>query len=150
MPRAEAVEVHRQERADTERLLQLLGLRERLPLGIGCCIQPKVILAPSRSSVTGTMPDWVSSRISPSCSGWASTNADPRTGWPAKGSSLAGVKIRMRACPPLSGGKTNTVSERFISRARTCMVSSSTSRPSVKTASWLPVSGVSVKTSATT
>jgi hypothetical protein len=60
------------------------------------------------------------------------------------------VKIRIRACPPASAGSTNTVSDRFISRARFCIVASSTSRPSVKTASWFPVSGVSVNTSQTT
>jgi hypothetical protein len=61
-----------------------------------------------------------------------------------------GILKRIRAWPPASGGRTNTVSERFISRASFCMVSSSTSRPSVKTASWLPASGTSVNTSATT
>ena len=48
------------------------------------------------------------------------------------------------------GGSTNTDSENFISRASDCMSSLVRSRASVKTASWLPVSGVSVKTSATT
>ena len=48
------------------------------------------------------------------------------------------------------GGSTKTVSEKFISRASDCMSSLVRSRASVKTASWLPVSGVSVKTSATT
>ena len=47
-------------------------------------------------------------------------------------------------------GSTKTVSERFISRAIACIVASSRSRPSVKTASWLPVKGSSVKTSAST
>jgi hypothetical protein len=60
------------------------------------------------------------------------------------------VKIRMRACPPSSGGSTNTVSEKPISRARGWSRSSGSARASVKTASWLPVSGSSVKTSATT
>src|SRR5436190_2910627 len=117
---------------------------------MGCSIQPKTMRAPSRSSVTGITPDSVSSRISPSCSGAASTKAEPRIGWPANGSSFEGVKMRIRAWPPSSGGSTKTVSEKFISRARFCIVSSSTSRPSVNTASWFPVSAVSVKTSATT
>ena len=42
---------------------------------------------------------------------------------------------------------TKTVSDRFVSRASACIVSESRSRASVKTASWLPASGVSVKTS---
>jgi hypothetical protein len=58
--------------------------------------------------------------------------------------------MRIRACPPAAAGSTNTLSEKFISRARACMSPSSRSRASVKTASWLPVSGRSVKTSQTT
>ena len=42
--------------------------------------RPKTIRSPSRSSSTGTMPDRVSSRISPSCSGPPSTNAVPSVG----------------------------------------------------------------------
>jgi hypothetical protein len=95
-------------------------------------------------------PANVSNRISPSWSGAASTNAEPSVGWPAKRSSVAGVKIRIRACPPCSGGSTNTVSEKFISRASGWSISSGISRASVKTASWLPSRGLSVKTSATT
>ena len=105
---------------------------------------------PSRSSATGTTPAFVSSLITESCSGAASTNAVPSVGCPANGSSVAGVKIRIRACPSLSGGSTKTVSERFISRASLCICSVSRPRPSVKTASPFPASGVSVKTSAIT
>src|SRR5919109_1478519 len=56
----------------------------------------------------------------------------------------------MRTCPSASGGRTKTVSLRFISRASGWSSSSGMSRASVKTASGLPASGVSVKTSATT
>src|SRR6267378_6528898 len=119
-------------------------------VGSGCVIQPKMILAPSRWSTTGTRPMPVSSTIVGSCIGPASTNALPSTGWPANGSSLNGVKIRSRACPPLAAGYTNTVSEKFISRAIGCNSFSGTSRASVNTASWLPASGVSVNTSAMT
>ena len=66
-------------------------------VGIGCAIRPKTIRAPSRSSSTGTTPLPVSSRISPSCIGPASTNAAPRVGCPANGTSTPGVKIRILA-----------------------------------------------------
>jgi hypothetical protein len=56
----------------------------------------------------------------------------------------------MRTWPSASGGSTKTLSEKFISLASFCIVSSSSPRPSVNTASWLPVRAVSVKTSATT
>src|SRR5262249_14000199 len=68
---------------------------------------------------------------------------------PANGSSARGVKIRMRASPPRSGGSRNTVSERFSSRAIRCICSSENGCPSGNTPSWLPSSGVSVKTSIT-
>ena len=114
-------------------------------------MRPKAIPPrPSRSSTTGTVPTPVSSSITPRCSGSPSTKAVPSVGWPANGSSWSGVKIRMRAVPPCSAGNTKTVSERLSSRATRCIVSSSRPRPSVKTASGLPVSGRSVKTSATT
>src|SRR3989442_12690734 len=110
-------------------------------------MRPKVIRGPSRSSTTGTRPRPVSSTMVGSCSGAARTKALPSTGCPANGSSLNGVKIRILACPPLSAGYTKTVSEKFISRAIGCRRCSGTSRASVKTASWLPASGRSVKTS---
>ena len=69
---------------------------------------------------------------------------------PGKGSSAAGVKIRTRAVPPSSAGRTNVVSEKPISRASACIVPASSSRASVKTASWFPASARSVKTSTTT
>ena len=45
------------------------------------------------------------------------------------------------------GRRMNVVSEKFISRAMRCIVSAERSRPSSTTASWLPASGFSVKTS---
>ena len=61
------------------------------------------------------------------------------------------MKIRIRTSASAAcGGSTNTVSENAISFASACIVGVSRSRASVKTASWLPASGVSVKTSATT
>ena len=63
----------------------------------------------TRSSWTGTGPPPVSSVIAGSCRGPPRTNAVPSTGWPANGISPAGMKMRMRACPPAAGGSTNTV-----------------------------------------
>ena len=111
-------------------------------------MRPNTILGPSRSSSTGTTPAPVSSRTTIFDSGPPRTNAAPSVGWPANGSSTAGVKIRMRTSAVGSvGGRTKTVSESFVSRASSCISSTVRSRASVKTASWLPVSGVSVKTS---
>ncbi len=105
-------------------------------MGTGCTIRPKTIRPDSsRSSCTGTTPTAVSSAIVSSWSGAASTNAEPSVGWPAKGSSVTGVKIRMRACPPSRAGRTYTVSEKPISFASACIVTSSRSRASVNTAS---------------
>src|SRR5262245_29026724 len=109
-------------------------------------MRPKMMRGPSRSSTIGTGPMPVSSTMVGSCSGAASTNALPSTGCPANGSSLNGVKIRIRAWPPAAAGYTKTVSEKFISRAIGCRSVSGMRRASVKTASWLPVSGVSVTT----
>lgn len=48
----------------------------------------------------------------------ASTNAVPMVGWPAKGSSVPGVKMRtLRVCCGSFGGRTNVVSEKLNSRA---------------------------------
>ena len=76
-----------------------------------------------------------------------STNALPSVGCPANGSSVAGVKIRIRASPPAAGGSTNTVSDRFISLATRCILSGDSPPASVNTASGLPSSGVPVNTS---
>ena len=74
----------------------------------------------------------------------------PSVGCPANGISWSGLKIRIRAVPPCSGGRTKAVSEKPISSASACIVVSSSPRASVKTASGFPVSGSTVKTSATT
>ena len=66
-------------------------------------------------------------RAPPSSS--ASSTAVPTVGWPANGSSRAGVKMRSRArCSGSSGGNTNTVSGRLNSRAIVCIAA--VSRPS--------------------
>src|SRR5439155_5536670 len=78
----------------------------------------------------------------------ASTQAVPIVGWPANGISECGVKMRTRAAwAGFSGGSTNVVSEKFISRAIRCMSRTDRSLPSRTTANWLPASGFSVKTS---
>ena len=65
------------------------------------------------------------------------------------GARCVGVKIRTRRCAWGSSGlNTNTVSDRFISRAARCMVSALRPEASVNTATWLPWSGSSVNTSA--
>ena len=107
--------------------------------------QPFRRVAPSS---TATMPRPVSS--APSSRSPASTNADPSTGWPANGSSAAGREDADPGIAAARGGSAKTVSERFSSRARRCIVASSNGAPSVKTARPLPSSGVSVKTSAIT
>ena len=61
----------------------------------------------------------------------------------------AGVKMRS-GVPALLGRQHEYRLGEPISRASPCIVWSSRPRPSVKTASWLPVSGRSVKTSAST
>ena len=47
---------------------------------------------------------------------------------PRTASPTAGLKIRIRAVPPCSGGSTKTVSEKPISRASACIVASSSRR----------------------
>ena len=54
----------------------------------------------------------------------ASRIAVPIVGWPAKGSSRSGVKMRTRAeCAGFCGFSTNTVSDRLSSRAMVCICS---------------------------
>ena len=89
MPDAVVVELDRQLGAlDAERRKQLASSAYGSTVGIGCCIQPKMIRAASPAPAHGTMPLPVSSRISSSCSGAARTNAVPSVGWPANGISL--------------------------------------------------------------
>ena len=76
--------------------------------------------------------------------GGAENRGDRRT------ASSSGLKIRTRAVPPCSAGSTKVDSEKPTSFASACMTAESIARASVNTASWLPVSGVSVKTSTTT
>src|SRR5260370_22355251 len=74
--------------------------------------------------------------------------AGPTVGWPAKGNSRAGVKMRTRAVFTGSrGGMTKTVSDRLNSRAIACMRASSSPVESSTTASGLPASATSVNTS---
>ncbi len=72
----------------------------------------------------------------------------PSVGWPAKGISLLGVKIRVEYELP-SAAAGNVVSEKpnSCAIARHCAVSSC-SAPCT-TASWFPAKGRSVKTSTT-
>ena len=95
----------------------------------------------------GSRPAPVSSRTASQPVRSPSTNAVPSTGWPAKGSSVAGVKIRTRAPPRPRRGSTNTVSDRLSSRAARCMSSPLEAGAVVNTATGLPSSGTSVNTS---
>jgi len=63
------------------------------------------------------------------------THVVPTVGWPANGSSFAGVKIRTRWSPSFSLGRTKVVSAMKSSFATACIVSPSIPRPSAKTAS---------------
>jgi len=123
------------------------GIAGAVPFGAAC---PIMVAHSSRRTRTTTAPLPVSSVISSRCRALAATIAAPSTGCPAKGSSAAGVNMRMATSPSCSGASTNTVSESFSSRARRCMSSAEIPRASVNTASWLPSSGVSVKTSSST
>ena len=79
---------------------------------------------------------------------FASANVVPMVECPAIGSSWPGVKIRIRrSAPGASAGRTKVLSEKFISRAMSCMSPSVGPSPSRNTASWLPVRHWSVKTS---
>ena len=74
--------------------------------------------------------------------------AVPTFGWPANGSSIAGVKIRTWAVfAGSAGGITKVVSGVLNSRAIACIASVVRSWPPVTTASGLPPNAVSVNTS---
>ena len=108
---------------------------------------------PSSSTGTGPILSSRTNREAPSgaipCA--ASTHAVPTVGCPAKGNSRAGVKIRSAATQSgRDGGKRNTVSDKFISRAIFCMTASSSPRASRSTASGLPANTRSVNTSTCT
>ncbi len=69
-------------------------------------------------------------------------------GWPAKGISAVGKKMRTRAVWAGScGGITKIVSDRLNSRAMVCICAGVSAPASSTTASGLPAKGVSVKTS---
>ena len=109
-------------------------------MGRCCVIQTKLSASPFHSSDTGVGPI-PSSSVSESTGGAtiparASAYVVPMVGCPAIGSSSAGVKIRTRASVSgRSGGRTNVVSEKFISFAIACIVALESPRPSSTTAS---------------
>ena len=71
----------------------------------------------------------------------------PTLGWPAKGISFVGVKIRTRRVCPASAGSTKVLSEKLNSRAICCIRRLERPRASGRTASGLPPKRRSVKTS---
>ncbi len=92
---------------------------------------------------TGPTPSSNTTRVASPASAMspmlASTCAVPMVGWPAKGSSAAGVKMRRRrVCPGRSGGRTKTVSDRLSSRATACICRPESPAASGNTASGLP------------
>ena len=106
-----------------------------------------------RSTRTSTSPAISSNRSTPSRSrpSCASTQPVPTLGWPAKGSSDLGVKMRTRAVlAGSSGGRTKVVSLRLNSAASDCMSASERPRASGNTASGLPPKRRSVNTSTVT
>jgi len=106
----------------------------RIVTGTGPAISSKMIFVVSPVSLTTPVV--------------ARTWAVPTVGWPAKGSSRPGVKIRTRAVwAGLSGGRTKVVSEKLNSRAIGRNRAGSIGRASGKTASWFPPNARSVKTS---
>ena len=120
--RAVLVGLDREPRAlDAERGQQLGLALERRPARDCLSIRPNPDRCPRGSTSIGTVPIPVSSRTVALPSAEEIAKALPRVGWPANESSLSGVKIRIRASPSSSGGRTKTVSERFISRASACI-----------------------------
>ena len=98
--------------------------------------------APSRRRITiGTSPAFSSkvtvmdSSIGPKAPVVARVNAVPTLGCPAKGTSMAGVKMRTRRVWPRSGGSTNALSEKLNSRAICCICRSDRPCASGSTAS---------------
>ena len=77
----------------------------------------------------------------------AKTNAVPMFGWPANGTSKAGVKIRTYRVFPFSGGKTNELSEKLNSRAICCICLSESPSASGNTARGFPPNLFFVNTS---
>jgi hypothetical protein len=71
----------------------------------------------------------------------------PMVGWPAKSSSPPGGEDTDAESVPRLRGKTNVLSEKFISRAMSCISSAVRPAGARNTASWFPVSTWSVNTS---
>ena len=125
--------------------------------GCGAVSWAKTGLPPAARIVTGTGPagsSKVMRVVSParsSAPSVASTSALPTVGWPANGTSCAGVKIlSLRVWAGSSGGRTKTVSDRLNSRAIACICSPARPAASGSTASGLPPKIRSVNTSAVT
>ena len=96
----------------------------------------------SRTSTISCLPQFSLAAFRPR------STAVPTVGWPAKGSSLAGVKMRIAALwTGLAGVRTKTVSERLNSRATDCIAATPSPSPSRTTASGFPASGRFAKTS---
>ena len=100
----------------------------------------------SPSAVTGIQPACIS-RVNalPVLNRSRTTWAVPNVGWPAKGISKPGVKIRTLAAA-VSEGRMKVVSDRLNCKASACRVASSRPRASSNTARGFPPSGVSAKT----
>ena len=147
--RAVLVDLDREERlVDAERGEQFVDPVVRL-VREGGCVHPAEDRCRRALERIGR-PRWVSSLTSSRPSVWPRKNARPSTGWPANGSSVPGVKIRIArvaAAPRAAGGRS---SRRRSARGR-CAASARarTDSASVKRPSWFPSSGVSVKTSRT-
>ena len=101
---------------------------------------------PSAPNLTATAPAGRCNVYASRPRSCASTQAVPSVGCPAKGSSCAGVKMRTSARSS-SSASTNVVSERFISRAMSCICSTERCAQPRTTASGLPASGRSANTS---
>src|SRR5262249_44843525 len=121
------------------------------PASVGNCGMMKRAMPPplvdSTVHRTGPMPS-ASTRSRPPPSPAPSSTAVGRVGWPANGSSRAGVKMRTRArWAGLAGANTNTVSGWLNSRAIACIAAASSASASSTTASGLPAKRRSVNTS---
>ena len=96
--------------------------------------RPRIQVTPSPSRKVGTSPAGGRSTAT-AVRSRASSQLVPTSGWPAKGSSAAGVKIRTR---PARGSSTNTVSLKPRSAATAWRRPSGTAAPSRNTPSGFP------------
>lgn len=113
-------------------------IKGRVPLSTRTGMGPAFSSSTKDSLPSGTMPSFTKRKLAPT------------VGWPAKATSCLGVKMRNRATQ--SGrvaGRTNTVSDRFSSRAMFCIMPSSSAFASINTASGFPSRGRWLKTSTT-